>query len=240
MANAKQSSSAASRKQAFADYVVELMSGLGPVQAKRMFGGHGIYLHDVMFALIIEERLYLKADEQTVAQFEARGLPPFSYHTRDGVQTSLSYFEAPAEVYDEREHMLHWARIGHDSALRKRAQTAAKKGKAATRGTGKAKGKVTTDKTEAGAAPGLSALAQLGPKSVDMLAKAGIKTNAQLHKMGSVQAYARVKAKSPRASLNLLWALESALTGRDAKTIAEQDRASLLMALEDVRQHAAD
>lgn len=232
MANAKQSSSAATRKQAFADHVVELMSGLGPVEAKRMFGGHGIYLHGLMFAIIIEECLYLKADAQTVGQFESRGLPPFSYETRKGSKASLSYFEAPPEVHDEREHMLHWARMAYDSALRKQAQVAAKK-------TRSRPGKAAAGKA-AVQAEALSALPNLGPKSVEMLAKAGIKTSAQLHKMGSVQAYARVKARNPGASLNLLWALEGALTGRDWKTVAEQDRASLLMALEDVKQNAAD
>lgn len=251
MANAKQSASAASRKQAFADFVVELMSGLGPVVAKRMFGGHGIYLHELMFALIVEERLYLKADEQTVAQFQSRGLPPFSYETRNGTQSSLSYFEAPGEVYDEREHMLHWARLGYDSAVRKQAQTAAKKSRAkagvakvagkTVAKAGSGKGESVAGKSQAaGQAHALSQLANLGPKSVEMLAKAGIKTSAQLHKMGSVQAFARVKARNAKASLNLLWALEGALTGRDWRVVAEHDRASLLMALEDVMQHAGD
>ncbi|MGC4060609.1 MAG: TfoX/Sxy family protein [Aquabacterium sp.] len=64
----------------------------------------------------------------------------------------------------------------------------------------------------------------MGPKSQEMLAKAGIKTEAQLRKLGSVRAYAKTKAACPKASLNLLWALEGALSGRDWKAVAESER----------------
>ena len=62
---------------------------------------------------------------------------------------------------------------------------------------------------------------------------------AQLRKLGAVRAYAMTKAVSPKASLNLLWALEGALTGKDWKDVAESERASLLMALDDAMRHMA-
>ncbi|NCW33809.1 MAG: hypothetical protein EBV92_11245 [Betaproteobacteria bacterium] len=49
--------------------------------------------------------------------------------------------------------------------------------------------------------------------SAAMLAGVGITSVAQLKRLGSVRAYARVKASEARANLNLLWALEGALTG---------------------------
>ncbi len=55
-----------------------------------------------------------------------------------------------------------------------------------------------------------------------------------MRKLGAVRAFARTKAVWPKVSLNLLWALEGALTGRDWRVVAETDRADLLMALEDV------
>lgn len=266
MANAQQSSSAASRKKAFAEYVVELMvaSGIGPVTAKGMFGGHGVYLHGLMFGLLADEVLYLKGDDASEPAFAARGLNPFRYQMHDKVGT-LRYYEAPAEVYDEPEHMRQWARLGYDCALR--AQAAKQKktkpkstGGAAGTAAGKAAGGVAAKAAKPGAkavgtvtsfveygaqnaaqnaaSPGaLSDLRNLGPKTIEMLAKAGIKTSAQLRKMGSVQAYARVKAKDAKASLNLLWSLEGALTDRDWKAVAETDRATLLMTLEDVQRH---
>lgn len=77
------------------------------------------------------------------------------------------------------------------------------------------------------------ALAGLGPKSRAMLAAAGITTLAQLRDLGSVRAYARVKAvPGNHASLNLLWALEGALTGEHWRVVAQEHRLSLLLALD--------
>jgi DNA transformation protein len=73
-----------------------------------------------------------------------------------------------------------------------------------------------------------------------MLTKAGIRSEAALRRLGAVQAYARTKAACPQASLNLLWALEGALSGRSWREVAETDRASLLMALEDLQRLQAD
>lgn len=65
-----------------------------------------------------------------------------------------------------------------------------------------------------------------------MLARAGIATTAQLRALGSVRAYAQAKAANPGASLNLLWALEGALTGLPWQQVAREHRTSLLLALE--------
>lgn len=72
----------------------------------------------------------------------------------------------------------------------------------------------------------------LGPKSQAMLADAGIRTVARLERLGSVRAYAQVKASGANASLNLLWALEGALTGVPWQQVARECRLSLLLALE--------
>ena len=80
--------------------------------------------------------------------------------------------------------------------------------------------------------PALAALPRLGPKSQAMLAAAGIPDLATLRRLGSVAAYARVKRNDPRASLNLLWGLEAALTGLPWLIVAREHRTSLLLALD--------
>ena len=228
----------ASRKQAFAQFVVELMAGFAPVQAKPMFGGFGIYLDGLMFALIAQDQLYFKADEQSVPSFERRGLGPFTYEAKaKGSEqksrvASLKYFVAPPEVLDDSQAMAQWARQAYDCALRQQKAKAASKRKVPVK---VAKPSAQTPAVSADA--GLVTLKNLGPKSQAMLAKAGIHTEDDLRKTGSVMAYVRTKAVWPAASLNLLWALEGALTGRSWQSVAESDRASLLMALEDVEHH---
>jgi hypothetical protein len=75
-------------------------------------------------------------------------------------------------------------------------------------------------------------LRNLGPVSKRMLAAAGITSVEALRRLGAIEAYRRVRSHDPRASLNLLWALEGALTGRPWEDVARNDRLSLLLQLE--------
>lgn len=72
----------------------------------------------------------------------------------------------------------------------------------------------------------------LGPKSQEMLARAGIHTMDQLRELGSPEAYVRAKHANSGVSLNLLWALESALTGEPWQQVAKLHRDRLLRAVE--------
>lgn len=81
-------------------------------------------------------------------------------------------------------------------------------------------------------------LKSLGPKSQEMLARAGITTIAELQDIGSVAAYVRAKRANGNVSLNLLWGLESALTGEPWQEVARIHRTSLLLALDEYEKNA--
>lgn len=85
----------------------------------------------------------------------------------------------------------------------------------------------------------IKGLPSLGPKSSAMLALAGIDSVEQLREIGAVVAYLRVKRVSDRASLNLLWALEAALTGVPWQQVARNERSRLLMTLDDQQRSRA-
>jgi TfoX N-terminal domain len=72
------------REREFAGFVVESLRPLGPVSARRMFGGHGIFMDGLMFGLIADAQLYLKVDEGNRAAYEAEGLQPFTYARAGG------------------------------------------------------------------------------------------------------------------------------------------------------------
>ena len=105
----------------FVNYLLELMQPLGPVSAKAMFGGYGIYIGDLMFALVADDVLYLKTDDENLPDFEQRSLQPFRYE-RNGKAYNMSYSEAPAEVMDDAETMRLWAGKAIDAALKNRAR----------------------------------------------------------------------------------------------------------------------
>lgn len=79
---------------------------------------------------------------------------------------------------------------------------------------------------------GIAGLANLGPASARMLSKAGIVDLAQLRELGAVEAFRRVRASGAEPSLNLLWALEGALTGRRWQDVAHAERTSLLLEID--------
>jgi DNA transformation protein and related proteins len=58
----------------------------------------------------------------------------------------------------------------------------------------------------------LAKLGNLGPNSEQALMAAGITSLEQLRKLGSVTAYCKAKKAGGNVSLNLLWALEGALS----------------------------
>jgi DNA transformation protein len=86
-----------------------------------MFGGYGIYLDDVMFALVADDTLYLKADEVSSVQFEDKHLPPFEYN-KQGKFVKMSYYLAPEDIYEDPDTALEWGRLAVDAALRNKSK----------------------------------------------------------------------------------------------------------------------
>lgn len=101
----------------FVAFVIEQMSFVHGLRSRGMFGGYGIFQDDCMFALIIEDQLYFKADVTTRAEFEAKGLNPFTYAAR-GKLVEVQYFEAPPEVFDEIDEMQSWTHKALTAALK--------------------------------------------------------------------------------------------------------------------------
>jgi DNA transformation protein and related proteins len=106
--------------EAFIEYLRELFEPFGAIDARAMFGGHGIYRDGTIFALAIGDAVYLKVDAETKAQFEAAGCAPFTY-TAGGTSIPMSYWSVPAAALDSPEEMLPWARLAYAAALRKPA-----------------------------------------------------------------------------------------------------------------------
>ena len=93
----------------FIYYVVEdLLSEMKGVTHRAMFGGYGIYKSDVMFAIIVDDQLYFKTDDTNRKDFKRSGSCPFIYQSR-GRSVTMSYWEVPAKVMDDRNEITEWA-----------------------------------------------------------------------------------------------------------------------------------
>jgi len=108
-------------EQEFVDYIVDLMQSIGPVYAKRMFGGHGIFLEGLMFGLVADSVLYLKADDTIIKEFTELDLEAFTYE-KQGKTTKLSYYQCPEEALESSEEMNLWANKAYAVAIRAAAK----------------------------------------------------------------------------------------------------------------------
>jgi DNA transformation protein len=122
--------------EGFIEHLKDALRALGAVSVRRMFGGAGVYADSVMFALVADDTLYLKADETTRGAHEAEGLGPFVYRGH-GKTVTMSYWRAPERLLDDPDEMAEWAR----RALAAARRGAAGKPGAKARGKAKAKAK---------------------------------------------------------------------------------------------------
>ncbi len=106
-----------------ADYIRDLFARFGTVSIQRMFGGAGLYADGLIFALVDDGIIYLKADDTSVPLFEAEGATPFGYDTKDGRRVLTSYWLLPDRLYDDPDALAEWARRALDASRNKAAST---------------------------------------------------------------------------------------------------------------------
>jgi DNA transformation protein len=98
-------------------YLLELLAPLGPISARRMFGGVGLFHGGTMFGLIAREELFFKVGDANRSAYEAAGEAPFSYDTKSGTHTLGSYWRCPPELLDDTETLQSWARQAIEVAI---------------------------------------------------------------------------------------------------------------------------
>ena len=85
----------------------QLRRVLPGVRAKRMFGGVGLYTDELFFALIDDDALYLKVDDETRPDFEGRGLRPFQPFGEGSAP--MQYYQLPEDLLEDPEALRPWA-----------------------------------------------------------------------------------------------------------------------------------
>jgi len=115
--------------EGFKAFIADQLAGFGPVTIRNMFGGAGIYADGVMFAILADDTLYLKADDTSSRAFADEGMKPFTYTAKGGKPIAMSYWEVPPRLLEEPDELAEWAREAHRIARASKKPSPKKKAK---------------------------------------------------------------------------------------------------------------
>jgi len=93
----------------YLQFVLDQLSSLDGVTARRMFGGAGLFRDGKMFGLVADDVAYLKVDDSNRSMYEASGAKRFRPYP-DKPET-MSYCDVPAEVLESRDKFAEWAEV---------------------------------------------------------------------------------------------------------------------------------
>jgi DNA transformation protein len=106
----------------FRDFVIEQLEQCArEIRAKRMFGAVGIYSGEHFFAVIDDDRVYFKVDDQTRPKYEAQDMGPARLGTEPD-QIVASYYEVPPGALEAPDELRHWVRDAIAAAERAAAK----------------------------------------------------------------------------------------------------------------------
>ena len=94
-------------RDSFLIFVQDQLGELDGLECRAMFGGYGLSHRGVFFGILFKQRLYFKTDSTTAKRYLAAGTAPFRPNAK---QTLRTYYEVPAEIVDDAERLVEWAR----------------------------------------------------------------------------------------------------------------------------------
>ena len=112
--------------EGFKDFVQDLLADFGPVGIRNMFGGAGVSADGVMFAILADDTLYLKADKTSARAFASEGMSPFTYRPAGKAPVAMSYWEVPERLLEDPEELAAWAGEAHRIACASKTKTSRK------------------------------------------------------------------------------------------------------------------
>jgi DNA transformation protein len=107
-------------------YILEQLAGLGALRSNRMFGAVGLYSSGLFFGLIDDDTLYFKTDESNAAPYQERKMPRFMPFP-DRPEAAFGYRQVPADIIEDAEALVDWARKSVAVALESQVKKATRK-----------------------------------------------------------------------------------------------------------------
>lgn len=160
---------------------------LGKITIRSQFGGYGLLVKGIMFAVVSEGELYLRANDGVEDLFRASGMANFVYAKR-GLPVLLRYYWVDTALWDDNPTLHNFVWRAYEGAktdiLSKKAPTAR-----------------------------LKDLPNLSASLERLLWKVGIKNAAELRLEGAKCCYLKLRALRRSLGINILLALAGAISG---------------------------
>jgi len=176
------------------------LAALGHIESRTQFGGYALAVEKVVFALVNDDALYLRASEALQAYAAQQPMQPLVFRKR-GSAVCLNYFRVDEALWRDPHQLLTLSAASLHTA-RKEAQ--------------------------ARQAPlRLKDLPNLSLRMELLLHEAGVQTVEHLIALGAKQCWLRLKAINQHIGFKTLLALEGAIEGRHQATLSQAVRAEL-------------
>ena len=95
------------KDDSFKEFVLDQLRNLGSVEARAMFGGHGLYSGNLFFGILHNGRLYFKTKASTAPAYIEKGMKPFRPNAK---MTLKNYYEVPADILEDSDLLEEWAK----------------------------------------------------------------------------------------------------------------------------------
>jgi len=94
------------KDESFKDFVLDQLQEFDAAEARRMFGGFGLYRDEIFFGIVHQGKLLFKIDESSVGEYRQQKMKPFRPNAK---QTLKSYYQVPADVIEDADELREWA-----------------------------------------------------------------------------------------------------------------------------------
>lgn len=106
-----------SKDESFHQYVMEeVLNDIEGITSRPMFGGWGIYMEGIFFGLIADGQLYFKVDESNQKDYEKQGSKAFVYEGHKGKKVTMTYWELPADIMEDKNLLVEWVKKSANAA----------------------------------------------------------------------------------------------------------------------------
>ncbi|KGT94220.1 competence protein TfoX [Erwinia typographi] len=162
------------------------LSSLGVIHSRSQFGGYSLSVERVVFALVSEGELYLRACEEARPYLIERKMEPLLFNKR-GIPVALEYYRVDGSLWEEPEQLVALSQLCLRGASQER--TLQQKNRR------------------------LKDLPNLSLKLEVQLRRVGISTVEMLKEQGAKRSWLKLQAKNKNMGITILFALQGAIQG---------------------------